>query len=122
MRDISGAPRSALKRFSWGGLVLALIALFGLPTAAFAAPTTVTLVGDTVTVTGDATVNQVSLNDTAHSSSSWIRPREPRRPVQVARPTRWSPAGSGAPSQRWGHDDRRDPLRGERHPDLDGSG
>ena len=66
MRDDSGASRSALKRFSLGGLVLALIALFGLPTAALAAPTTVTLVGDpgTVTVTGDATVNDVSLNDT----------------------------------------------------------
>jgi Ca2+-binding RTX toxin-like protein len=65
MRDHSGATRSALKRLSWGGLVLALIALFGLPTAAFAAATTVTLVGDPgiVTVTGDAMVNQVSLND-----------------------------------------------------------
>ncbi len=65
MRDNSGATRSALKRLSWGGLVLALIALFGLPTAAFAAETTVTLVGATVTVTGDATVNTVSINDSA---------------------------------------------------------
>ncbi len=64
MTDHSGATRSALKRVSWGGLVLALIALFGLPTAAFAAATTVAVAGDTVTVTGDATVNQVSLNDT----------------------------------------------------------
>ncbi len=64
MRDNSGATRSALKRLSWGGLVLALIALFGLPTAAFAAATTVAVVGDTVTVTGDATVNQVIVNDT----------------------------------------------------------
>jgi Ca2+-binding RTX toxin-like protein len=67
MRDHSGASRTALKRLSGGGLVLALIALFGLPTAAFAAPTTVALVGDpgTVTVTGDTTVNTVSINDTA---------------------------------------------------------
>ena len=64
MRDHAGATRSALKRLSWGGLVLALIALFGFPTAAFAAATTVAVAGDTVTVTGDATVNQVSLNDT----------------------------------------------------------
>jgi Ca2+-binding RTX toxin-like protein len=64
MRDDSSASRSALKRFSLGGLVLALIALFGFPTAAFAAATTVAVVGDTVTVTGDATVNQVSVNDT----------------------------------------------------------
>jgi Ca2+-binding RTX toxin-like protein len=67
MMDDSRASRSALKRFSWGGLVLALLAVLGLPTAAFAAPTTVTLAGDPgiVTVTGDATINFVDLNDSA---------------------------------------------------------
>src|SRR5918999_3407685 len=67
MRDDSRASRSALKRFSWAGLVLALMTVFGLPTAAFAAPTTVTLAGDPgiVTVTGDDTVNTVAINDSA---------------------------------------------------------
>jgi Ca2+-binding RTX toxin-like protein len=67
MRDDSRASRSALKRFSWAGLVFALMAVFGLPTAAFAAPTTVTLAGDPgiVTVTGDDTVNTVAINDSA---------------------------------------------------------
>jgi Ca2+-binding RTX toxin-like protein len=67
MRKVSGASRAALKRISAGGLVLALMALFGLPTVAFAAPTTVTLVGDpgVVTVTGGASVNEVTISDTA---------------------------------------------------------
>lgn len=63
MRKDSGASRSALKRFSWAGLVLALMAVFGLPTAAFAAPTAVSLLVDTITVTGDDTVNAVHITD-----------------------------------------------------------
>jgi Ca2+-binding RTX toxin-like protein len=65
MRDHSRAPLSALKRFSWAGLVLALMALFGLPTAAFAAPTNVSLAIDTVTVTGDAEINTLVISDSA---------------------------------------------------------
>ena len=67
MRKDSGASRSALKRISSGGVVLALVALFGLPTAAFAAPTTVTLVGNpgTVTITGDGSNNAVTVSSSA---------------------------------------------------------
>ena len=63
MRGISGVPRFAVKRFSWAGLVLAVIAVLGLPTAAFAAPINVSLVGDTVTVTGDPEANVVHITD-----------------------------------------------------------
>jgi Ca2+-binding RTX toxin-like protein len=48
--------------------VLALVALFGLPTAAFAAPTTAATNGldpATITVTADASNNQVSISDSA---------------------------------------------------------
>ncbi len=59
--------RTSLKRLAWAGMVLSLMAVFGLPTAAFAAATTVTLVGDpgTITVTADDLVNDISLNDSA---------------------------------------------------------
>ncbi len=63
MRVHSSASLFALKRFSWAGLVLAIIAVLGLPTAAFAAPTTVTLAAGTVTVTGDDLVNTVVISD-----------------------------------------------------------
>jgi Ca2+-binding RTX toxin-like protein len=48
-------------------MALSLMAVFGLPTAAYAAASTVTLVGDpgTVTVTADDTPNGISLNDSA---------------------------------------------------------
>ena len=65
MRDHSRASLFALKRFSWAGLVLAVIAVLGLPTAAFAAPTTVSLAGGTVTVTGDGLVNTLVITDSA---------------------------------------------------------
>ena len=65
MRDHSQAPLFALKRFSWAGLVLAIIAVLGLPTAAFAAPTTVAFAGGTVTVTGDGLVNTLVITDSA---------------------------------------------------------
>ena len=46
MRKDLGASRTTLKRMSAGGVVLALVALFGLPTAAFAAgPTVVDIPG-----------------------------------------------------------------------------
>jgi Ca2+-binding RTX toxin-like protein len=67
MRKDSRVSRPALKRISSGGVVLALVALFGLPTAAFAAPVTVSTNGANpgiVTVTGDAEVNQVTVSDT----------------------------------------------------------
>ena len=67
MGGSSRVSRSALKRLAWAVLVASLMAVFGLPTAAFAAPSTVTLVGDpgTVTVTGDDLANGISLNDSA---------------------------------------------------------
>ncbi|MGH2680716.1 MAG: calcium-binding protein [Actinomycetota bacterium] len=67
MSDGFRVSSSALKRFSWAGMVLALMAVFGLPTAAFAAATTVMLVGDpgTVTVTADDLVSEVSIGDSA---------------------------------------------------------
>src|SRR5688572_30094088 len=59
--------RSALKRLAWAGIVLSLMAVFGMPTAAFAAASTVTLAGDpgTVTVTADDLANGIGLNDSA---------------------------------------------------------
>ena len=66
MRKDFRASRSALKRISTGGLVLALTALFGLPTAAFAAgETVVSSNGVTVTVQAAAGLirNQVSVSD-----------------------------------------------------------
>jgi Ca2+-binding RTX toxin-like protein len=63
MRDHLRASRSALKRFSWAGLVLALMAVFGLPTAAFAAAINVSLAVDTVTVAGDDAINAVHITD-----------------------------------------------------------
>ena len=56
-----------MKRLAWAGMVLSLMAVFGLPTAAFAAASTVTLVGDpgTVTVTADDLENGIGLNDSA---------------------------------------------------------
>ena len=67
MRMDSRASRPALKRISSGGVVLALVALFGLPTAAFAAPTTVTLAGNpgTVTITADGSDNAITVSSTA---------------------------------------------------------
>ena len=67
MRMDSRASRPAWKRISSGGVVLALVALFGLPTAAFAAPVTATVAGDpaTVTVNADGQNNQLSISDTA---------------------------------------------------------
>ncbi len=67
MRMDSRASRPAWKRISSGGVVLALVALFGLPTAAFAAPVTATVAGDpaTVTVNADGQANQLSISDTA---------------------------------------------------------
>ena len=61
MRKVSRAKRTSLKRISSGGVVLALVALFGLPTAAFAAgPTTVSVAGNTVTATAAGTqVNHI---------------------------------------------------------------
>jgi Ca2+-binding RTX toxin-like protein len=66
MRKDPRASRSAWKRISSGGVVLALVALFGLPTAAFAAPVTVSTNGANpgiVTVTGDLEVNHVTISD-----------------------------------------------------------
>jgi Ca2+-binding RTX toxin-like protein len=68
MRKDSRASRSALKRISSGGVVLALVALFGLPTAAFAAPVTATTDGAdpaTITVNADGNDNQLSISDSA---------------------------------------------------------
>ena len=68
MRMDSRASRPAWKRISSGGVVLALVALFGLPTAAFAAPVTASTNGAdpaTVTVTADGQNNQLSISDTA---------------------------------------------------------
>jgi Ca2+-binding RTX toxin-like protein len=66
MRKDSGASRSALKRISVGGLVLALMALFGLPTAAFAVnDTSASVSGDTITVTTATDVkNGIVISDT----------------------------------------------------------
>ncbi|MDQ4107850.1 MAG: hypothetical protein M3138_03460, partial [Actinomycetota bacterium] len=63
MRDDSRASRSALKRFLGPGLVLALMAVFGLPTTAFAAAINVSLAVDTVTVAGDDAINTVHITD-----------------------------------------------------------
>ena len=73
MRKDSRAPRSAWKRISSGGVVLALTALFGLPTAAFAAPVTATVAGDPaiINVTADAAENEMFIGDS--STYVWIR-------------------------------------------------
>jgi Ca2+-binding RTX toxin-like protein len=87
MRKESRASRTSLKRISSGGVVLALVALFGLPTAAFAAgPTTVNISGTTLTAT--AAVGQrnsitvgnagpsgsgISIKDTGPSSNGTVR-------------------------------------------------
>ena len=61
MRKVSRAKRTSLKRISSGGVVLALVALFGLPTAAFAAgPTQVELDGAGTTLTATAAGTQVN--------------------------------------------------------------
>jgi hypothetical protein len=69
MRKVSRVSRPALKRISSGGVVLALVALFGLPTAAFAAPgPTSAAIGpaDTITVTTTAdSVNRINISDTS---------------------------------------------------------
>jgi Ca2+-binding RTX toxin-like protein len=92
MRKYLGVSRPALKRISSGGVVLALVALFGLPTAAFAAPVTATVVGDpaTVTVTADGQENQLSISDTA----SFVLIRDSREGVSAGGGCTLNPADS----------------------------
>ncbi len=67
MRKVSRASRTSLKRISSGGVVLALVALFGLPTAAFAAgPTVVDVSANVLIATADAgtQVNSITVGNT----------------------------------------------------------
>lgn len=57
MRKVSRAKRTSLKRISSGGVVLALVALFGLPTAAFAANPSQVVISQTTDPEDTATVN-----------------------------------------------------------------
>ena len=73
MRKVSRVSRPALKRISSGGVVLALVALFGLPTAAFAAPgptsaaiTSLTTVTVTTTAGADS-ANRINISDTSEN-------------------------------------------------------
>ncbi len=78
MRKVSRAKRTSLKRISSGGVVLALVALFGLPTAAFAAPgDTVVTVATTVdpndTIVVNADVGEVNTITLGGSSAITIK-------------------------------------------------
>ena len=67
MRKVSRAKRTSLKRISSGGVVLALVALFGLPTAAFAAgPTVVDVSANVLIATADpgTQVNSITVGNT----------------------------------------------------------
>jgi len=93
MRNVSRARRTSLKRITSGGVVLALVALFGLPTAALAVgETTATVSGDpaTVTVTALDASNFVSIGE----STDYITIRDSREGVAAGGGCTLNPADS----------------------------